>query len=219
MVAVIVATLSLGCKKEQAPPGVIAEARAATLVSYSARPAPADQIQIPNDEAEDGQWVRPAKDFSATRFSKLNQINTTNVGALHAVVTFSTGIDKGHEAAPLVVNNTMYVVTPFPNIVYALDLTKPGAPAKWTYKPKPKSSSQGVACCDVVNRGASYADGKIVFNTLDGNTIALDANDGHELWRTQLANINLGESLTMAPLIAKNKVLVGVSGSEFGIRG
>jgi PQQ-dependent dehydrogenase (methanol/ethanol family) len=192
---------------------------AATLAKSSS-PAPGGlPSAIPNDEPDDGQWIRPAKDFASTRFSKLDEINTTNVGRLRVTLTFSTGLNRGHEAPPLVVNNTMYVVTPYPNILFALDLTKPGAPGKWTYKPQPKASAQGVACCDVVNRGASYADGKIVFNTLDGQTIAVDANSGNEVWRTQLANINLGESMTMAPLIAKNKVLVGVSGSEFGIRG
>ncbi len=70
--------------------------------------------------------------------------------------TFSTGLTRGHEAAPLVVNNTMYIVTPWPNLLYALDLTKPGAPVKWTYQPHPSASAQGVACCDVVNRGAAY---------------------------------------------------------------
>jgi PQQ-dependent dehydrogenase (methanol/ethanol family) len=194
-------------------------ANAATVAPRAASSEPTGPTAIANDEAEDGQWIRPAKDYSSSRYSKLDEINTSNVSRLHVALTFSTGLNRGHEAAPLVVNNTMYVVTPYPNIVFALDLTKPGSPAKWTYKPQPKASSQGVACCDVVNRGATYADGKIVFNTLDGQTIAVDANTGAEVWRTQLANINLGESLTMAPLVAKNKVLVGVSGSEFGIRG
>jgi PQQ-dependent dehydrogenase (methanol/ethanol family) len=125
----------------------------------------------------------------------------------------------GHEAAPLVVGNTMFIVTPFPNIVYAFDLTKPGAPMKWKYDPKPLGASKGVACCDVVNRGAAYANGSIFFNTLDGRTIALDAESGQPKWITQLADINKGESMTMAPLVVKGKVLVGNSGGEFGVRG
>ena len=204
------------CKKRKedsnsAPP--------AKLVSYSAPSAGSAALAIPNDEADDGQWTRPAKDYASTRYSKLDQINARNVGGLRVSFTFSTAVNRGHEAAPLIVNNTMYVVTPYPNYLYALDLTKPGAPAKWTFKPTPKAASQGVACCDVVNRGATYADGKIVFNTLDGETIAVDVNTGKAVWRTRLANMNLGESITMAPLVAKNKVFVGVSGSEFGIRG
>ena len=172
---------------------------------------------IPNDVADDGQWVRPAKDFASTRFSRLDQINAGNASRLGVAWTFSTGVNRGHEAAPLVVNNTMYVVTPYPNVLYALELAT-GA-KKWEYRPKPRAASQGVACCDVVNRGAAYADGKIVFNTLDGNTVAVDANTGREVWRTQLSDINKGETITMAPLIVKNKVLVGNSGGEMGIRG
>ncbi|HET9776757.1 MAG TPA: PQQ-binding-like beta-propeller repeat protein, partial [Gemmatimonadaceae bacterium] len=170
-------------------------------------------------EPEDGEWVRPAKTYSSTRFSGLNEITADNVKSLHLAWTFGTGILRGHEAAPLVVNNTMYIVTPFPNILYALDLTKPGAPMKWIYRPGPIAASQGVACCDVVNRGASYADGKIVYNTLDNHTVAVDANTGKELWKTKVGEINLGESMTMAPLIVKNHVFVGNSGGEFGIRG
>jgi alcohol dehydrogenase (cytochrome c) len=90
---------------------------------------------------------------------------------------------------------------------------------KWVYKPGPIAAAQGVACCDVVNRGASYADGKIVYNTLDNQTVAVDAATGKEVWRTKVGEINLGESMTMAPLIVKNKVIVGNSGGEFGIRG
>src|SRR5437868_12695246 len=104
--------------------------------------------------------------------------------------TFSTGINRGHEAAPLVVNNTMYIVTPYPNILYALDLTKPGAPMKWKYEPKPSSAAQGVACCDVVNRGAAFYDGKIFYNTLDDHTVAVDAQSGKEVWNTQVGDLN-----------------------------
>ena len=168
---------------------------------------------------EDGQWTMPARNYASTRFSGLNEINAGNVKNLRLAWTFETGILKGQEAAPLVVNNTMYIVTPFPNYLYALDLTKPGAPMKWVYKPQPLAAAQGVACCDVVNRGASYADGKIVYNTLDNQTVAVDAVSGAEVWRTKVGEINLGESLTMAPLIVKNKVIIGNSGGEFGIRG
>jgi PQQ-dependent dehydrogenase (methanol/ethanol family) len=166
-----------------------------------------------------GDWVRPARDYASTRFSPLDQITPQTVRQLGVRVTFSTGVVRGHEAAPLVVNNTMYVVTPFPNRVYALDLTQPGAPAKWTYEPKPLGAAQGVACCDVVNRGASYADGLIYFNTLDNRTIALEAATGAVRWSTTLGDINKGETITMAPLVVKDKVLVGNSGGEMGVRG
>jgi len=161
----------------------------------------------------------PAKNYASTRFSTLDQINADNVARLHLAWTFSTGLTRGHEAAPLVVNNTMYIVTPWPNLLYALDLTQPGAPVKWVYDPHTSASSQGVACCDVVNRGAAYSDGKIFYNTLDVHTVAVDAKTGKELWKTALGDINLGESMTMAPLVVKGKVIVGNSGGEFGVRG
>jgi len=169
--------------------------------------------------ADDGQWVRPAKDFASTRFSALTEINTTNVKNLRSVATFSTGVLRGHESAPLVVGGTMYIITPFPHFVYALDLTKPGLPAKWSYNPKPELASQGVACCDVVNRGLVYDNGRLFFNTLDDHTIALDAATGKPVWNTKVGDINLGETITMAPLVVKGRVLVGNSGGEMGVRG
>ncbi len=168
---------------------------------------------------DDGQWTLPGKNFASTRFSSLSEINKANVNRLKLQFTFDTGLKKGEEAAPLVVGTTMYIVTPFPNTLYALDLTKPAAPLKWRFDPDPLAFSQGMACCDVVNRGAAYADGKVVFNTLDGQTIAVAAKDGHQVWRTKLADIFKGETMTMAPFIAKDKVLVGNSGGEFGVRG
>ncbi|HEX8172560.1 MAG TPA: methanol/ethanol family PQQ-dependent dehydrogenase [Thermoanaerobaculia bacterium] len=169
---------------------------------------------------EDGQWVMPAKNYASTRYSALAQINVSNVKNLHVTWTLETGHDKGHEAAPLVVGDTMYFVTPFPNDLIAIDLHNPTGPPKWKYRAKNlETESQGVACCDVVNRGCAYADGKIFFNTLDGRTCAVDAKSGKEIWVTQLADINHGESITMAPLVVKNRVLVGNSGGEFGVRG
>ncbi|HYY95660.1 MAG TPA: methanol/ethanol family PQQ-dependent dehydrogenase [Pyrinomonadaceae bacterium] len=167
---------------------------------------------------EDGQWPMPAKNYASTRFSGLDEINTGNVQNLKVAWTFSVGVNRGQEAAPIVVGDTMYVATPYPNILYALDLTKQGA-VKWSFDPKTAAAAQGVACCDYVNRGAVFAGGKVVFNTLDGQTIAVDAATGKEVWRAHLGDINKGESITMAPLVVKDKVLVGNSGGEFGVRG
>ncbi|HET7435519.1 MAG TPA: PQQ-binding-like beta-propeller repeat protein, partial [Thermoanaerobaculia bacterium] len=187
-----------------------------SLAKYSPPPQTAATHAVP---ADDGQWTMAPKDYANTRFSTLDQINTTNVRRLKVAWTFSNGILKGQEAAPLVVNNTMYVVSPFPNHVYALDLTRVGGPVKWVYKPKVQQSAKGVACCDLVNRGAAYADGKIIINTLDNQTIAIDANSGAEVWKAKLGDINVGETMTMAPLVVKDKVLVGNAGGEFGVRG
>ena len=182
---------------------------------------PAGQLALPAtaSPADDGQWTMAAKDPASTRYSSLNEISRTNVSRLRVAWTFSTGVNAGHEAAPLVVGSTMYLVTPFPNFVFALDLTKPGAPVKWQYDPKPPAAARGVACCDVVNRGAVYWNASIIFNTLDGRTISLDAETGEERWVSRLADINRGETITMAPLVAGDKVLVGNSGGEFGVRG
>jgi PQQ-dependent dehydrogenase (methanol/ethanol family) len=172
---------------------------------------------LPANEA--GDWPMAARDYASTRFSPLDEINAANVKNLRLSFSFATGIEKGHEAAPIVAGGTMFVVTPYPNYVYALDLARPGANVKWKFDPKPQASAQGVACCDVVNRGGAYAEGKVFFNTLDNQTIALDAASGKELWRTKLGDITRGETITMAPLVVKGKVLVGNSGGELGVRG
>jgi PQQ-dependent dehydrogenase (methanol/ethanol family) len=125
----------------------------------------------------------------------------------------------GHEGQPLVVGDTMYVVTPWPNVLYAFDLTKEGYPLRWKYRPDVSANAIGVSCCDTVNRGAAYADGKIVYNLLDGHTVAVDARTGRELWNTQIADVASGETVTMAPLVVKDRVIVGASGGEFGIYG
>src|SRR4051812_37420948 len=170
-------------------------------------------------DTREGEWPLPSGTEDGVRFSPLTEINSSNAGRLAQAFTFNTGLTHGEESATLMVDNTLYFVTPFPNILYALDLTKPGAAVKWKFEPHPNPASQGVACCDTVNRGPAYADGKVVFNTLDGQTIAVDAATGKELWRAHLGNIRIGETMTMAPMIAEGKVLVGNSGGEFGVRG
>jgi PQQ-dependent dehydrogenase (methanol/ethanol family) len=168
---------------------------------------------------DDGNWIMPGKDYASTRFSALHQITPANVSKLQVAFTVSTGTTEGFEAPPLVVNDTMYVVTPWPNNVIALDLTKPGAPTKWVYKGNAASASKGVACCGPVNRGAFYSNGRLFMNLLDGHTVAIDAETGKELWRAKVADIQKGETITMAPLVAEGKVLVGNSGGEMGVRG
>jgi PQQ-dependent dehydrogenase (methanol/ethanol family) len=211
-VCVLVLILA-SCDREQGP-----ERRPATAQPAAAA-APSGARATTAVEAEDGQWTRPAKSFSSLRYSGLDQINTSNVAKLQPAWTFETGVLRGQEAAPIVANNTLYVVTPYPNILYALDRTRPGAPPRWEYEPKPDASAQGVACCDVVNRGAVYADGKVIITTLDDHVVAVDANTGKEIWKTKVGSIDIGETLTMAPLVVHDKVLVGNSGGEMGVRG
>lgn len=169
----------------------------------------------------DGQWTMPAGDYGNLRFSPLSEINTGNVHGLHVVGTMTTGIPHGHEGGPLFVGSTMYVVTPFPDNLIAYDMSDPqkGFPMKWIYRPNPSVEAEGVACCDVVNRGASYADGKIVYATLDNHVVAVDAQSGKEVWKTQVGDIHYGETTTMAPVVVKDVVLVGNSGGELGVRG
>ena len=171
----------------------------------------------PNDPP--GEWRRAARDYAGTRYSELAQIDRSNAARLRIAWTFSDGTINGHEAAPIVTGNTMYLVTPFPNIAYALDLTAPGAPIKWSHRPNPKPLAVGKACCDAVNRGGAIADGKLVYNLLDMNTIAVDVKTGKEAWRTRMGDASRGETMTMAPLIVGNKVFVGNSGGEMGVRG
>jgi glucose dehydrogenase len=174
---------------------------------------------LPAHAAGEGEWPMAGADYANTRFSPLDQITRDNAKGLKLAFSFSTGALRGHEAAPLVVNGTMYVVTPYPNYLYALDLTKPGANLKWKFDPKASAASQGVACCDVVNRGVAFADGRIFMATLDTQVIAVDAASGQEIWRQKLGDITKGETITMAPLFVKGKVLVGNSGGEMGVRG
>jgi lanthanide-dependent methanol dehydrogenase len=161
----------------------------------------------------------PAKNFASTRFSGLAQITSGNARRLRPVWSFSTGVLGGHEGQPLVVNNTMFVVSPYPNVVYAFDLTREGYPLRWKYRPNVNAAAIGTACCDVVNRGAFYSDGKIFYNLLDGHTVALDAASGKEIWKTKVAEVTKGETTPMAPLVVKDRVIVGTSGGEYGVRG
>jgi PQQ-dependent dehydrogenase (methanol/ethanol family) len=174
---------------------------------------------LANAPVDDGQWTMPSKNYASTRFSALTELTPANVRGLVPIFTFSLAVNKGQEAAPIVADNTMYVVTAYPNYVYALDLTKPGAPLKWKFAPGPALASQGLACCDVVNRGGTVSNGKYIFDTLDGQVIALDIRNGKALWRVRLGNINKGETMTMAPLVANGRVYVGNSGGEMGVHG
>ena len=168
---------------------------------------------------DDGRWTMPGKDYASTRYSSLDQLTPQNVQRLKPVWNFSTGVLRGHEGQPLVVNNTMYVVTPYPNVLYAFDLTQPDYPLRWKYRPNVDPSSLGMACCDAINRGAFYADGKIVYNLLDGHTVAVDAASGREIWNVKIADLSEGETTPMAPIVVRDRVIVGPSGGEFGIYG
>ena len=171
----------------------------------------------PNDPP--GEWGRASRDYANTRYSPLNQINAGNVRQLRIAWSFADGVLFGHEDAPLVIGDTMYIVTPYPNNAYALDLSKPGIPVKWVFQPHPSLLAVGKACCDAVNRGAAFADGKLIYNLLDDHTVAVDAKTGKQVWRTKMDNVEDGVTMTMAPFVVGNHVLVGNSGGEMGVHG
>jgi len=164
-------------------------------------------------------WVMPNGDYANTRYSELSQINKDNVKNLQVAWTFSTGVLRGHEGGPLVIGNMMYVHTPFPNIVYAIDLNDPGKRVVWKYEPKQDPNVIPVMCCDTVNRGVAYGDGKIFLHQADTTLVALDANTGKEVWTVKTDDPSKGATGTSAPVVYNGKVYVGVSGGEFGVRG
>jgi lanthanide-dependent methanol dehydrogenase len=178
---------------------------------------------VANDElaklsADPNQWVMPAGNFANTRYSELKQINTDNVHKIAPAWTFSTGVLRGHEGAPLVIGDVMFLHAPFPNTVFALDLNNDGK-ILWKYEPKQDPNVIPVMCCDTVNRGLSYADGKIFLHQADTTLVALDAKTGAVVWSVKDGDASKGQTGTDAPHIFKDKVFVGVSGGEFGVRG
>jgi PQQ-dependent dehydrogenase (methanol/ethanol family) len=180
--------------------------------------------------APEGEWWMTGRDYSLQRFSPLAQINTSNVANLKAAWTFSTGTLRGHEGNPLVVGNVMYVHTSFPNNVYALDLSKEGAPQIWKYAPNQSPDAIPIACCDLVNRGTAYhPSGKIYIQLLQGELAAIDAKSGKELWKAkhpdhsgagvEANGYKQGATMTNAPIVIGDIVIAGISGGEFGVRG
>jgi lanthanide-dependent methanol dehydrogenase len=164
------------------------------------------------------QWVLPLGNYSGTRHSTLSQINARNAGKLKVAWTMSTGTLRGQEGQPLVVGNMMYFESSYPNFVYAIDLDKVGQ-IVWKFSPEQDKFSPSVACCDLVNKGVAYADGKILVTTLDTHVYALDAKTGKVVWSAQNGDPQLGQTMTIAPLVVHDKVIVGISGGEYGVRG
>ncbi len=168
------------------------------LIALQGFPARADQ-DLDNRAKDPKQWVMQQGDNANTRY-------------------FSTGVLRGHEGGPLVVGDVMYVHTPFPNTVYALDLNHEGK-ILWKYEPRQDPNVIPIMCCDTVNRGVAYADGKIFLHQADTTLVALDAKTGQKVWSVMDGEAGKGQSGTDAPFVFKDKVLVGISGGEFGVRG
>jgi PQQ-dependent dehydrogenase (methanol/ethanol family) len=178
------------------------------------------QDQLADMTKDANQWVMTGRTYDLQRYSPLTQINATNVAHLHAAWSFSTGTLRGHEGNPLVIGSVMYLHSSFPNKVYALDLSKPGAPQIWQYTPEQDANVIPIACCDVVNRGLAYhPSGKLYIELLQGDLLALDAKTGKKIFQVKSADFHKGETMTNAPLVVKNVVITGISGGEFGVRG
>jgi len=187
-----------------------------TLATLAVGPVYADDdlVKMSQNAAD---WVMPSLTYDNQRYSTLNQINTGNVGKLQAAWTFSTGVLRGHEGAPLVIGDVMYVHAPFPNTVFALDLNNEGK-ILWKYEPKQDPNVIPVMCCDTVNRGLAYSDGKLFLHQADDTLVAIDAKTGKLAWSAKNGDPTKGQTGTSAPLVVKDMVLVGTSGGEFGVQ-
>jgi PQQ-dependent dehydrogenase (methanol/ethanol family) len=177
---------------------------------------------VANDElarlsADPKNWAMQAGDFANTRFSQLKQVNKSNVNKLQVAWMFSTGVLRGHEGSPLVIGSSMYLHTPFPNNVFAIDLAT--QKIKWKYAPKQDPAVIPQMCCDTVYRGLAYAGGKIFLQQADSMLVALDANKGTVVWSVKNGDPKLGAVNTNAPHVFKDKVITGISGGEWGVRG
>ncbi|RWM87117.1 MAG: PQQ-dependent dehydrogenase, methanol/ethanol family [Mesorhizobium sp.] len=192
----------------------------AALMSFGAVHMTSANEELMKMSSDPKNWAMPTGDYANTRYSKLNQINKDNVKNLQVKWTMSTGVLRGHEGGPLVIGDVMYIHTPFPNMVYALDLNNEGK-ILWKYEPKQDPNVIAIMCCDTVNRGVAYGDGKIILNQADTTVVALDAKTGKVAWSVKNGETDgsKGESGTAAPMVVKDKVIIGVSGAEFGVRG
>jgi len=187
------------------------------MATFFGMPAMANE-EIEKLSADPANWAMPTGDYWNNRYSKLNQITAENVSKLKVAWTFSTGVLRGHEGNPLVIGNMMYVHAPFPNTVYALNLDE-GGTIVWKYEPKQDPNVIPVMCCDTVNRGVAYGDGKIILHQADTTVVALDAKTGAVVWSVKNGDPSKGSTGTSAPMIVKDKVYIGISGGEFGVRG
>jgi PQQ-dependent dehydrogenase (methanol/ethanol family) len=163
-------------------------------------------------------WAMWGRTYDGARYSPLAQINNSNVGDLQVAWTFSTGVLRGHEGGPLVIGDTMWIHTPFPNKVFSINLAD--QTINWSYVPKQDGAATiPVMCCDTVYRGLAYAEGKIFLQQADTTLVALDAMSGEVIWKAVNGDPTIGETNTNAPIVVGDKVYTGISGGEFGVRG
>lgn len=184
-----------------------------------------DDNSLLSAQDNNGNWLTYDRTYNAHRYSDLKQIDKSNVARLQPVWTFQTGVLDGFECTPLVIDGVMYVTTPW-NHAYAIDCLT--GSQLWHYQ---KSLPENLAlCCDAVNRGFGVYGDRLYMTTLDAHLVCLNKNTGEEVWDEAItahgANgeeekdiYRMAYSATLAPLVIKGKVIIGISGAEYGIRG
>jgi len=169
-----------------------------------------------NADAEPGQWMSTGRTYTEQRFSPLEQINTDNVDQLALAWSADLDTSRGQEATPIVVDGAIYITTAW-SMVKAYDAET--GELLWEYDPEVDRSRGVDACCDVVNRGAAVWDGKVFAGAIDGRLFALDSRSGSLLWSVQTTDPELPQTITGAPRVVKDKVIIGNGGAEYGVRG
>jgi alcohol dehydrogenase (cytochrome c) len=165
-----------------------------------------------DDEPEN--WLTYSGSYASQRYSSLHQVDAANVKNLELKWVFQAQSLQKFETTPLVVDGIMYLTQP-PNDVVALD-ARTGR-AFWVYHYAPSPAAR--PCCGIVNRGVAILGDSLFMATVDAHLVAIDAKNGHALWNVQLAEAAAGYAMTLAPLVVKDRVIVGVAGGEFGVRG
>src|ERR1700680_3150056 len=172
----------------------------------------AERLLHSSDEPQN--WLTYSGSYASQRYSALQQINAANVKNLELKWVFQAQSLQKFETTPLVVDGIMYL-TQSPNDVVALD-AKTGR-AFWLYHYAPSPAAR--PCCGIVNRGVAILGDSLFMATVDAHLVAIDAKNGHLIWDDKVGDAAAGYAMTMAPLVVKDKVIVGVAGGEFGVRG
>ena len=175
-----------------------------------------DAARLLAADQDPGDWMSHGRTYSEQRYSPLDKVNSGNVKDLGLAWNFELSTNRGVETTPIVVDGVMYVTSSW-SLVYALN-AKTGEPL-WKYDPQVNREVGHNACCDVVNRGVAVWKGRVYVATLDGRLVALDAKTGKPVWTTVTVDQSKPYTITMAPRIIHGKVMVGNSGSEYGVRG
>ncbi len=175
---------------------------------------PVTQRELLDAQQRHHEWLTYGRNYAGWRFAELEEINTANVSRLAPAWMFQTGVNGKNETTPIVRDGLMYITSPS-NQAFALDAAT-GRPI-WRYN---KAVPPGVnLCCGPVNRGFAMLDDRLFKVNLEASVVSLDAKTGQTLWETTMADFRKGYSATVAPLIVKDMVVVGIAGAEFGIRG